>query len=116
MGRANTKTVRFGDAEIRDLERLHRGSMCPFFEGGKDGVDGGQLNPMTADDDWARFPEPLVVDSGASATVLPAKWFHNYKKRESEGSKQGEWWRAANNTKIYNEGERTLQWLASMDP
>ena len=72
------------------------------------------MNPMVDDDDWSRFPEPLVVDSGASATVLPEGWFLNYLKKESEGSKAGEFWRAANNAKIHNLGEKTLQ-LVSLD-
>ena len=77
-------------------------------------VTGVTVNPAVADDDWGRCPQPLDIDSGASATVLPQDWFTNYKKVESEGSKVGEYWRAANNAKIFNLGERTLQ-LLSLD-
>ena len=80
--------------------------------GGRDGKDGGDLNMNVADDDWKKFPEPLVIDSGASATVLPETWFQNYVKKDSEGSKAGEFWRAANNSKIYNLGERKLSVLS----
>ena len=69
---------------------------------------------MVTGDDWGKFPEPLVIDSGASATVIPESWFTNYQKHESAGSKAGEYWRAANNAKVYNMGERTLQ-LLSLD-
>ena len=76
------KVVRFGDEEIRDLKKLETdgGRLQPLFEGGQ---DGGELNVATTNDEWGKFPEPLVIDSGASATVLPESWFQNYNLKES---------------------------------
>ena len=56
----------------------------------------------------------MVVDSGASETVLPKAWFNNVPLKEREGSKIGEWYRAANGGKIYNLGERTLN-MSTLD-
>lgn len=103
--------VKFEDVEAEDLKSLEAGGLAPLFEGGR---EAGGLNPVVSEDGWGKFPEPLVIDSGASATVLPDRWFNNHRLRESEGSKSGEFWRAANNSKIFNLGERTLQ-LFSLD-
>ena len=55
-----------------------------------------------------------MIDSGASATVLPKDWFENYKTTPGVGSKSGEWWKAANGGRIYNLGEKKLN-LLSLD-
>ena len=80
--------------------------------GGRDGPEVGSLNPVMTDDDWKRFPEPFVIDSGAAATVLPMDWFKNYPTRPSDGSKRGQWWHAANGGRIFNLGEKKLHLLS----
>ena len=52
--------------------------------------------------------QPLIVDSGAAETVIPASWFPEHPTVESEGSKAGRWYNTADVTPVYNEGEKVL--------
>ena len=63
---------------------------------------------------WEFMPYPLVVDSGAAETVIPLEWFSDHKLYESEGSKSGMVYTAANGGELKNEGERKL-FLATLD-
>ena len=71
---------------------------------------GEKINQMgRKQTEWEPMPKPLVIDSGAGATVLPSEWFVNHETRESADSAQGRYYLTADGTKIYNEGEKTLQ-------
>ena len=51
---------------------------------------------------------PIIVDSGACASVMPTQWCDHIPIHETPGSKSGEFFRAANGLKIPNEGERMV--------
>ena len=75
---------------------------------------GGELNGVGVDPKWEFMPYPLVVDSGAAETVLPSAWFINHKLHESEGSRMGAVYTAANGGELENEGEKHL-YLATVE-
>ena len=54
------------------------------------------------------MPYPLVVDSGAAETVMPSAWFPHHRLHESEVSRSGAVYTAANGGQLANEGERKL--------
>lgn len=131
IDKAAKKSVTWADVVKKGMQdmddNLKDGKlMAPLFAGGHDGRsgnrqgghDGGELNPLAQggyeSNSWNRFPEPLVIDPGASATVFPRTWFTNYKQHPSDGSQSGEFGKAANGGRIYDEGQKTLQ-LMSVD-
>ena len=61
-----------------------------------------------AQNEWQKFPEKLIIDSGAAETVMPGHWMANYKTQESQGSREGVFYLTASGEPIYNEGEKTL--------
>ena len=67
---------------------------------------GGQAATPEMRKNW-RFME-LLVDSGAVDNVGDPRAFPEYKLRESDGSRNGLHYLAANNGKIKNEGELNL--------
>ena len=77
-------------------------------------IPGGDLNGVEENQRWQFMPYPLVVDSGAAETVLPSDWFEHHKLWESEGSKSGMVYTAANGGELPNEGEKRL-FLATVD-
>ena len=66
------------------------------------------------DQTWKPLPHPIVIDSGASETVLPTSWCSEHNIKESHGSKNGVTYTAANGEVIMNDGEKTLM-IATRD-
>ena len=93
----------FGN-ETKPSENIGR-SMNGLF---RVNATGGDLNGVGDEQAWEFMPYPLVVDSGAAETVMPSSWFPNHKLHESEGSKNGAVYTAANGGQLENEGERRL--------
>ena len=56
---------------------------------------------------WERVP--VTVDSGAIDSVMPRRIAHGVPVKQTEASRQGLKYRAANGTSIRNEGERDLK-------
>ena len=80
----------------------------------KDAVDNGTAGyvcNMTGSS-WESLPYPIVVDSGASASVMPEKWCEHVQLHETEASKRGIYYTAANGHRIYNKGERQVTMLS----
>ena len=73
-----------------------------FFEKGN--TDLCKLQQNT----WAPLPKPLVVDSGAGETVMPADWLTNHPLTESDGSRANDFHTTDVDSKVYNEGQRKL--------
>lgn len=65
----------------------------------------GQLNDLS--DEWSQMPQPLVIDSGASETVLPQDWFTEH-PLDTNTKKFGKPYTSASNHTVYNMGERML--------
>ena len=57
---------------------------------------------------WEALPCVVVVDSGASASVMPAEWCPHVPTMATKESEQGEFFRAANGNKIYNQGQKMV--------
>ena len=57
---------------------------------------------------WGSLPYPIVVDSGASTSVMPLSWCSHVEIKDTEASKRGVFYTAANGQRIYNKGERQV--------
>ena len=57
------------------------------------------------------MPFPVIVDSGACASVMPTGWCEHVPIRETQQPKSGEFFRAANGQKIHNHGERVVSMM-----
>ena len=55
---------------------------------------------------WESMPYPIIIDSGMAASVIPAHWCAHVAVRETEDSKRGKHYIAANGGKIPNEGAK----------
>ena len=60
---------------------------------------------------WESFPIPIIVDSGAFASVMPQSWCEHVPIRETPQSKSGEHFRAANGQKIQNQGVKRVSMM-----
>ena len=69
-----------------------RGSIC--------GVEQYQGN-------WERVP--VTLDSGAVHSVIPRRYAQVFQVKQTEASRRGMGYRAANGTKIVNEGQRDIR-------
>ena len=72
---------------------------------------------LVNDRPWMRkvgkdYEVDLAVDSGAVATVVPSDTFPGVKPRETEASRKGMYYTAANGGEIRNRGELTLRGMA----
>ena len=57
---------------------------------------------------WESSPYPIIVDSGACASVMPTNWCQHVSLRETPQSQAGEFSRAANGQPIHNHGEEVV--------
>ena len=68
----------------------------------------GAINAIGNEGGWKPMPYPIVIDSGASETVIPKTWCTEHKLKDSIGSKNGVTYTAATGEIIENEVEREL--------
>ena len=72
-----------------------------------DDVDYGE-NECSSNSDkkfsWETSPHSIIIDSGASTSVLSVKWCTHVRTQATETSKSGEHHTAANGCKTYNKG------------
>ena len=61
---------------------------------------------------WESLPQPIIIDSGASTSVLPLSWCAHVQTKETEASRRGEHYTAANGGKIYNKGEKVVTMMS----
>ena len=64
------------------------------------------MNVAENENEWEQIE--VIVDSGASSSMLPIRMCTNYELQESEGSKSGQKFAGANGNPIHNTGERVL--------
>ena len=62
----------------------------------------GELICNMAGDVWEPLPYPIIVDSGAAASVIPEKWCSHVHTVSTEASRSGQHYTAANGGKIFN--------------
>ena len=60
---------------------------------------------------WESFTFPIIIDSGACASVMPTSWCNHVPLNETPQSRSGDYYRAANGSKIYHEGERVISMM-----
>ena len=53
---------------------------------------------------WESLPYPIIVDSGACASVMPTTWCDHVPLKEKSQSNASELFRATNGQKIHNHG------------
>ena len=71
----------------------------------------GRLSSIKQDA-WEPLPHPIIIDSRASTSILPLSWCTHVRTVETEASRRGEHYTAANGCKIYNKGERTVTMMS----
>ena len=74
--------------------------------------DDGELICNMQGNGWESLPYPIIIDSGAAASVLPEKWCDHVDARETPESKKGQHYAAANGGKIYNRGEKVVTMMS----
>lgn len=62
---------------------------------------------VTAGQSWESFLFPVIMDSGACASVMPSGWCQHVPSQGIPQSESRESFRAANGNKICNEGQRS---------
>ena len=62
---------------------------------------------------WIRVKNGITLDSGCSVFVVPAEYFTFLDLEPSAGSKAGQVFRAANNGKMPNLGQRTVRFVTN---
>ena len=70
--------------------------------------DGDQFVCNMTGERWEDLPFPIIIDSGACASVMPSEWCPHVELRNTPQSRAKEFFRAANSNKIYNEGEKLV--------
>ena len=88
---------------------MKRGNKNDYYddEDSDDGEGGKSVCNMTGNG-WEALPFPIVVDSGASASVMPQDWCPHVPTTQTKESEQGEYFRAANGSKIYNQWQKMI--------
>ena len=57
---------------------------------------------------WEDLPFPVIIDSGACASVMPTEWCPHVETMSTPQSRAREFFRAANGHRIYNEGQKLV--------
>ena len=57
---------------------------------------------------WESLPYPVIIDSGAAASVIPEQWCSHVQTMSTEAPRKGEHYTAANGGKIFNRGEKNV--------
>ena len=60
---------------------------------------------------WESLPFPITIDSGACASVMPSGWCKHVPTQKTQQSEAREYFRAANGSKIYNEGQKSVSMM-----
>ena len=58
---------------------------------------------------WEMLPDGITIDSGAVDSVMPSKGLEQFPMRESEGSRIGVHYVAANGDLLPNQGEKNVE-------
>ena len=60
---------------------------------------------------WEQLPFPIIVDSGACASVILTTWCEHVPLVKIPQAEVGEFFRSASGQKIYNHGQRTISMM-----
>lgn len=81
------------------------------YDEADDGVSNGMLDNIKKDV-WESLPHLIILDSGASTSMLPLKWCAHVRTIETDASRRGEQYTAANGGKIYNRGDKVVTMMS----
>ena len=73
-----------------------------------DNGDGEHLICTMRGTEWEPLPYPIIIDSGVSVSTLPKEWCNHVKFWETQESKAGQGFHAANGEEIPNLGRRDV--------
>ena len=62
---------------------------------------------------WEPLPYPIVIDSGACASVIPTDWCEHVNLMKTPQSESNEFFRAANGKKIFHEGQKLVTMMTT---
>lgn len=97
--------------QLQVFEQGRRKKRQPIEEESSDEEDGEQLVCNMSVSQWESLVFPILVDSGACASVMPTGWCDHVPLKETQQSRAGEFLRAANCQKIHNHGERIVSMM-----
>ena len=99
--------------QIQMFEKGKRMARCtrPVEEDSSDEEGGEQLACNMTGSNWEAFAFPIIVDSGACASVMPTGWCDHAPLKEIQQPRAGEFIRAANGQEIHNHGERVASMM-----
>ena len=60
---------------------------------------------------WEDLPFPVIIDSGACASVMPTDWCPHVETMSTPQLRAKQYFRAANGHKIYNEGQKSVSMM-----
>ncbi len=104
------KTDAYHTDEIIDMSEATETKSVMLLTEAKDGkTDQNTCMAMETEiksDYWEPLPEPIIIDSGASVSVIPRKWCMGYPVKNTV--KKGTKYKVANGDTVENEGECTL--------
>ena len=69
-------------------------------------TDEGELICNMEGSTWESLPYPVIIDSGAAASVLPERWCDHVETYPMAEPRNGLHYTAANGGKIFNRGEK----------
>lgn len=94
--------------QLQMFEKGTRKTRQPVCDDYSDEEDAEQFVCNMTGSCWESLPFPIIVDSGACASVMSTGWCDHVLLKENQQSRAGEFFRAANGQKIHNHGERTV--------
>ena len=78
------------------------------YDDGESESEEEQLVCNMIGDRWGSLPFPVIIDSGACASVMPTDWCPHVEATSTPESRAKEFVRVANGHKIYNEGQKVV--------
>ena len=110
-GRAGETTYPTGQLAMFEKGTKTKARRRRKEEDSSDEEEPGQLVCNMSGSKWESLPYPIIVDSGACASVMPTSWCDHVPLKETPQSQAGEFFRAANGQKIHNHGEKVVSMI-----
>ena len=97
--------------QLQMFEKGRRKRKQPVEDDSSDEEGGEQLVCNMNGSNWESLPFPIIVDSGACASVMPTQWCEHVPLKSTPQSQAGQFFRAANGQKIHNHGEKVVSMM-----
>ena len=114
IGQSTTARIAHNDATGHLCSLVRRGNKKKSRRNSKYDEDSdedpeGEIEQMMCNmtgDKWEDLQFPVIIDSGACASMMPTIWCPHVEASSTPTSRAKEFFRAANGHKIYNEGQK----------